>query len=214
MDKPELPARFDRKDVEPIKTEIAYQGFFKLLKVRLKHRLFAGEWSPEITREVLQRGNACAAVLYDPVNDMIGLIEQFRVGALDAESGPWCLEVVAGMLEDGETPEQVIEREIFEETGLSNIELQPITAYYSTPGGCSELIHLFCGICDLSHAGGVHGLQSEQEDILLRVFSAASVFPVMLKGRTNNAATLIGLQWLEANRSQLRQDCINTPKVK
>lgn len=204
MDKPELPARFEQKDVEIKESHVAYQGFFKLLTMRLKHRLFGGGWSSEITRELLDRGDACAALLYDPKNDLIGLIEQFRIGALKAEEGPWCLEVVAGMIEEGETPEQVVEREILEETGLRDVQLLPITSYYSSPGGSTELIHLFCGLCDLSHAGGVHGLSSEHEDILLRVFSAASVFPVMLRGRANNAATLIGLQWLSENRSRLK----------
>ena len=205
LDKPDLPARFDGKDVEVIRSDIAYQGFFTLLTMRLKHRLFGGGWSDEITRELLDRGDGSAAVLYDPENDLIGLVEQFRIGALKAEESPWCLEVVAGMIKEGETPEEVVEREILEETGLSDVQLLPITSYYSSPGGCTELIHLFCGLCDLSHAGGVHGLLSEHEDILLRVFSATTVFPVMLRGRANNSATLIGLQWLSENRSRLRK---------
>lgn len=196
---------FNHDDVQIIETKAAYHGFFKMLKIRLKHRLFAGGWTAEITRELLERGHACAAVLYDPIHDTIALIEQFRIGAVGSEHGPWCLEVVAGMIEKGETPDQVMVREIREEAGIVARKLLPITRYFSSPGGTSEIIHVYCALCDLQNAGGLHGLVEENEDILLRVFPAADIFPVMLNSRMNNAATLIALQWLAANRQEIQQ---------
>lgn len=196
-------ARFLKSDVEILEDNVVFQGFFQMRKFRLKHKLFNGQWSNEISRELFHRGEASAAVLYDPRNDLIGLVEQFRTGAIDSEHGPWCLEVVAGMLEDGESPEQLMRREIREEAGITDAELIHISSYYSTPGGCDEKIHLYCALCDLSQAGGVHGLDDENEDIFLHTFAAEEVFPVMLNGRTNNAATLLGLQWLQLNREAL-----------
>jgi ADP-ribose pyrophosphatase len=73
---------FMDKDVEIIGRDIVYQGFFKMKKLQLRHRLFEGGWTPTITREIFVRGQAVAAVMYDPDNHLIGLIEQFRVGAL------------------------------------------------------------------------------------------------------------------------------------
>lgn len=195
-----LKPTFHQNDIHIVEKKSVYHGFFNVLTLRLKHRLFAGGWTAEVTRELLDRGDACAAVLYDPIHDTIGLIEQFRVGAMGSQHGPWCLEVVAGMIEAGETPEQVIHREIEEEAGLVADKLLPITHYFSSPGGSSETVHVFCALCDLRNAGGIHGLAQENEDILLRVFPANDVFSVMFDSRMNNAATLIALQWLSTNK--------------
>lgn len=195
-----LKSTFHQDDIHIVEKKSVYHGFFNVLRLRLKHRLFAGGWTTEVTRELLDRGDACAAVLYDPIHDTIGLIEQFRVGAIGSQHGPWCLEVVAGMIEVGETPEQVMHREIEEEAGLVAEKLLPITHYFSSPGGSSEAVHVFCALCDLRDAGGIHGLAQENEDILLRVFPANDVFSVMFDSRMNNAATLIALQWLSMNK--------------
>lgn len=198
-------ASLNAKDVQLLERKGAFRGFFKLDVLRIKHKLFGGGWSGEIEREVFTKTEAAACVLYDPKRDLIGLIEQFRAGALESPFGPWCLEVVAGMIEPGETPEALITREIQEEAGLTPNKLHKITAYYSTPGACNELIHLYCAECDLDGAGGIHGLESENEDILFTVFGADEVFAAMLNSRMNNAATLLALQWLQLNRSSLRQ---------
>lgn len=198
-------AQFNSADVKVVSSTAAFSGFFNLTVHKLRHRLFRGGWSGEIEREVFTKTQAAAAVLYDPKNDLIGLVEQFRAGALESEYGPWCLEVVAGMLEPNEEPDALILREIKEEADLVPSALHKITAYYSTPGACNELIHLYCAECDLSCAGGIHGLDSENEDILLSVFDAETVLDAMLDSRMNNAATIIGLQWLAMHRERLRR---------
>lgn len=196
------PSPFHLKDVEIISKETSFQGFFKMVTIKLRHRLFKGDWGPVIERELFDK--ASAAVVYDPVNDLIGLVEQFRVGMLDAPLGPWSLECVAGMVDKVESSEALILRELEEEAGISSAELIPITGFYPTPGSCNEFAELFCAICDLSDAGGVYGLVEEGEDILFNVYSAQEVFSAMLQSRMNNAATIIGLQWLQLNRPELQ----------
>jgi len=196
---------FDARDVEVLEQSTVFQGFFRMLKYRLRHKLFAGGWSDEMSRELFQRGEAAAALLYDPKADRLAMVEQFRIGAMDSEYGPWCLEVVAGMFEDGESPESLILREIKEEAGIDEAELIPISKYYSTPGGCSERIHLYCALCHLGNADGIFGLDHENEDIRLSTFTPDEVFDQMYESRANNAATLIALQWLAANRMHLRK---------
>ena len=205
MTKPFETAQFQRADVDIISEKTGFDGFFKLAVTRLRHRLFRGGWSAEIEREMFVKTEAAAAVLYDPANDLIGLVEQFRAGALDSEYGPWCLEVVAGMLELGEHPDDLILREIEEEAGLVPSALHKITSYYSTPGACNEKIHLYCAEVDLLAAGGFYGLDSENEDIQFSVYPALDVLAAMLNSRMNNAATLLGLQWLAMNRERLVQ---------
>lgn len=195
---------FTRGDVDIVQEEPLYSGFFTLLKVKLRHRLFNGGWSREFTRELFAKAEAASAVVYDPVLDQIGLVDQFRIGTLDSPYGPWTLESVAGMVEEGESPADMMLRELVEEAGLHAKELLPVTAFYPTPGSCNEYTHLFCAICDLTEAGGVFGVEGENEDILFKAYPAEDVFNAMLQSRMNNAATLIGLQWLQLNRNQLR----------
>ncbi len=199
-----MKSTFDHLDVEIIEEQPVHSGFFKLFNVRLRHRLFGGGWSRELRRELFAKAEAVSAMVYDPVLDRIGLVDQFRIGTLGSPYGPWTLESVAGMVEEGEAPADVALRELEEEAGLQAKELVPITAFYPTPGSCNEYTHLFCAICDLTQAGGVFGVAGENEDILFKAYPAEEVFNAMLQSRMNNAATLIGLQWLQFNRPQLR----------
>ena len=201
-------AQLKNSDVEILSEETVWKGFFKMFLLRLRHKRFSGDWTGVLSRELFNRGQAAAAVVYDPVRHQIGLIEQFRVGALDSPMGPWCLEVVAGVVEADESIGDLIRRELEEEAGIKNAKLIPISTYYSTPGGCNEKIHLYCALADLGEAEGNFGLAEENEDIYFHVFPAEDVFKDMLNGRTNNAATLIGLQWLQLNYERLRKNYI------
>jgi ADP-ribose pyrophosphatase len=196
---------FAHADVEVQSRHDLYRGFFRAEAVHLRHRLFrTGEWSAPMRREILYRGEAAGVVLYDPARDQVGLVEQFRLGALDEPEGPWRLEVVAGLVEPGEAPPEVARRELQEEAGIEEVELSYIGNYLASPGGCDEKLHLYCGLCDLSRAGGIFGLPSEHEDIKLHVLPAADVFAALFTERCNNPAALIGLQWLQLNRERLQ----------
>jgi ADP-ribose pyrophosphatase len=192
-----------KNDVEIVERKIVYQGFFAVEKLQLRHRLFNGNWSAPLTRELFLRGAAVAAVLYDPTHQLIGLVEQFRVGLLDSEPSPWCREVVAGMAEPGELDDEVMLRELQEEAGIVPQALHKICEYYSSPGGTSERLTLYCAIADLSKAGGFYGLPEEGEDIHMLVLAEDEVFSALYDGLYNNAATLICLQWLVMHKHTL-----------
>jgi ADP-ribose pyrophosphatase len=189
---------------EVLDKAIGYSGFFRMEKYRLRHELFSGGWSPDITRECLERGHAVAVLPYDPERDQIVLLEQFRIGALGFPSGPWLLEIVAGIMDEpGETPEDVARRETVEEAGCELIELVPICHYLVSPGGTSESITLFCGRVNAAQVGGIRGVVDEHEDIRLHVVSRAEALNLLDSGRINSAAPIIALQWLKLNHSQL-----------
>lgn len=147
-----------------IDKKLVYNGFFKMLKYRVKHALYDGGESKVYTREVLERGHAVAVLLHDPNKDEIVLIEQFRVGAIASEN-PWVIELVAGMVEIGESPEGVARREAEEECGAKVSELTFIAKYYNSVGGSSETTSLYYAQIDATHIEGVHGLEYENEDI-------------------------------------------------
>jgi ADP-ribose pyrophosphatase len=199
---------FTAADVEVVQRDIAYEGFYRLERLQLRHRKFAGDWSPVLNRELIVRRDAAGVLLYDPQLDAIALIEQFRVGALpraQAESSsPWLLELVAGLIETGETPEEVARREACEEAGCTVLAIEPVFALFSSPGGSDEYMHLFCGRSDLSAAGGVHGLPEEHEDIRVHVVVFADAVELLQRGVLCNAHTIIALQWLQLHRQRLR----------
>lgn len=192
-------------DIDIQRHETCYQGFFRIERYHLRHRLFDGSWSNEITRELFERGHAAAVLPYDPVRDEVVLIEQFRIGALEADRGPWLLEIVAGMIENGETAETVARRETLEEAGCTLQQLIPICNYLVSPGGTSEQIQLFCGHVDASQAQGLHGNSHEDEDIRVSRHSFNSAMTMIKDGRLNSASPIIALQWLALNRTRIIQ---------
>jgi ADP-ribose pyrophosphatase len=183
---------------------LCYDGFFRMERYRLRHQLFRGGWSRPLVRELFERGHAAAVLPYDPSLDRIILVEQFRIGALEAPGGPWLLEIVAGIIEPGETPEAVVRREALEEANCTIQELMHICDYCVSPGGTSERISLFCGKVDASQAGGIYGAPEEDEDIRVLVVSYQEAVAFLQTGKINNAAPIIALQWLQLNRERVR----------
>lgn len=192
------------KQFEILAKETVYQGFFRLEQYTLKHTLFKGGWSQPITRELFRRGNCVAVLLYDPERDEVVLIEQFRVGAVLQPCSSWLIEIVAGAIEEGETAEEVAYRESLEEAGCEIKELIEIQQFYTTPGGCSERITLFCGRVDSHRVGGVHGLAEEDEDIRVSAVKFADVFQMLEDGKIESGIPIIAIQWLYIHRDKLR----------
>ena len=71
-----LPVTFGKNDVEIIARETLYRGFFSLDLYRFRHRLFNGQMSHEVRREIFERGHAAVLLPFDPVRDEVVLIEQ------------------------------------------------------------------------------------------------------------------------------------------
>lgn len=190
----------------------AYKGFFRITRYTLRHALFRGGMSEDFTREVFVRGTAVAVLLYDPDQDKVVLVEQFRVGAMAADEQPWMLEVVAGILDEGEEPEDVARREAHEEAGCTVKALVPITRFLPSAGGSNEVISLFCGQVDSDGIGGVHGLAEENEDIRVLVTSADEAIAWLDTDRYRNAMTIIALSWLARKRDELRRAWVKSPQ--
>ena len=197
-------AYYAANDVDILKQETCFQGFFRMNRYTLRHRLFAGGWCTPITRELFERGHAAAMLPYDPERDEVVLVEQFRIGAIDGQRSPWLLEMVAGMIEPGETSQSVIEREAVEEAGLSVGRSRFALSYLVSPGGTTERIDVFIGEVDSRLAAGLHGLAEEGEDIRVHVVSREQAYAWVESGRIDNAATVIALQWLQLHLEPLR----------
>ncbi|QLH62077.1 ADP-ribose diphosphatase [Serratia symbiotica] len=203
------PVTFDKKDVDIIACETLYRGFFSLNSYRFRHRLFNGEISAEIQREIFERGHAAVLLPYDPVRDEVVLIEQLRIAAVDTSHSPWLLEMVAGMIETGESIEDVCRREALEEAGVDIGRCKPLLSYLASPGGTSERLSIMVGEVDAATAKGIHGLEEENEDIRVHVVSREQAYCWVEEGVIDNAASVIALQWLALHHKSLRKEWVN-----
>lgn len=194
-----------KRKVDLIEKRTVFDGYFQIHRYRLKFSLHQGGMSQAIDREVFERGQVAAVLPVDPVRDQVVLIEQFRIGPYAVGWDPWLLEGVAGIIEDGESPEDVAIREAREEAGCEIKELVPMMRYLSSPGACTETVALYCGRVDASGAGGVHGLDEEHEDIKVIVYDIDEALDMLRGGEIVNGKTIIALQWLALNYPQLKQ---------
>ena len=206
-------------DVEVVEKTTPFSNYFRIDQYLLKHRLFQGGWSKLLSREVFERGHAVNGLLYDPELDRLVFIEQFRQGAFAAlaspwfedNGSPWLIEVIAGIIDAGETPESVLYREAIEEAGCEIIEHELICHYLVSPGASSESMFSFCGWVDSSNVGGVHGLEEEGENIRVFTLSFEEAMDMLDQGKVINSMTIIPLQWFRLNRDRLRTKWLHTP---
>ena len=120
---------------------------------------FAGGWSGELERELFERGHAVGVLPYDPGGRFRRADRAVPDRRAGRRHGSWLSEVVAGIIEAGEAPEEVARRETQEEAGIEVMDLMPICRYLVSPGGSSESVILYCGRVDSRGAGGIHGLR-------------------------------------------------------
>lgn len=197
---------FDQKDVNVNSVTPVYKGFFKVNLYDFDHASFGGGVLKSVKREVFERGHAVAVLPYDPVLNKVVMIEQLRIGALATKESPWLLEIIAGMIGEGESAEEVAHREAYEEAGLKLKKLIPMLDYLSSPGGTDERIYLYLAIVDSTGIEGIYGLEHEQEDIRVEVFDYQQALDLLQSGEIDNAATVICLQWLALNKHKVDQE--------
>lgn len=170
-----------------------YRGFFELDAYDVEHECFEGG-SLNICREHLERGDAIAILLYDQQCDEVLLIEQFRIGPAIREDEAWLIEIVAGMIDEGEDPETAACRESVEEAGYEPFRVEHLGQYYSTPGGSSERIDLYLGLVDKSApAGDGGGMKHEHEDIRPFWISREEAMQWLANGKINSGAPMLAL---------------------
>ncbi len=198
------PTPNSKHDVEVLEHTVRHDGYFRIEVYRLRHRRFGGGWTEVMTRELFERGHAAVVLPYDPARDRVVLIEQFRIGAYAAGLGPWMIEAVAGIIEPGEAPEEVVRREALEEAGCAVTALEAIGTVMPSPGGSSEILHLYCGRVDSAGVGGLHGLEHEHEDIRAFTLPLDAALERLARGEIVNGNAVMTLQWLALNRARLQ----------
>ena len=172
-----------------------YSGFFSLDKYEFIHEKHNGEWTSAVEREVFSGAHVSTLLPYDPIKKEIILIQQFRAGALSRYDENYLLEIVAGIVDEGENPEQTAIRECFEETGCEVKKIHPIQSYFPAPGSSESYYHLYLGEIQAFEGERIKGLEKENEDILVKSFKIEEVKQMLKEKKIMNGLTLIALQW-------------------
>jgi nudix-type nucleoside diphosphatase (YffH/AdpP family) len=169
--------------------------FFKVEEAHVRFEQFDGHMSPTVRRLNFERGDSVAAVLYNVATDQIILVDQFKYPTY--EKGPgWITEVIAGMIDPGESPEIAVRREVLEEVGYSVTKVEHISTFYVSPGGSSERIFLYYAEVHSegrTAAGG--GKPSENEDIRTISVGLDEALRQVRTGEIADAKTILGLYW-------------------
>ena len=192
-------------DIQILRRATIGEGWGQLERFHIKYRRFDGNWSEAIDRDLYTIGEVAAVLLYDPKQDTVLLTEQFRTCGLRYGEATWLVEIVAGLIDGDDDPEETARREAKEESGCDIADLVHISTNYSSPGGYGERMHLYAASADLSKAGGFFGLAHEHEDIRAVVVPFTDALAACDDGRIIDGKTLIAVNWLARHKDRLVQ---------
>ena len=181
------------------KTELLSNNKYLLNKVTFDYKKNDNSWITQ-KREVYDRGNGAAILLYNSENKNIILTRQFRLPTyLNGNKNGMLIEACAGLL-DLDEPEQCIIRETEEETGYRITKVQKVMEAYMSPGVLTEILYLFVGEYNESmkvNDGG--GLEEEQENIEVLEMKYEQVYAMIATGEITDAKTILLLQYAKIN---------------
>lgn len=170
------------------------------LKIDAAEFSFADEGAKAKRRnvEVVERGDSSAVLIHMTADDTFLLARQFRMPVRmreGAEESGWTLEIVAGVVDQGETPEQSARREAMEEVGLEVGACESVATVFPSPGGSSERIFIYYAAVEGAPPQGAGGGLGD-ERIAKEVVPRAELERMCRQGEITDAKTLIAVQWL------------------
>ena len=193
--------------------DYSFGELFRVIRATLQYRRFDGRMSDPVTRINFERGDSVGVLLYNPHDDAVILVRQFRYPVYaglapneregDDVKRAWLLEIVAGVVDKDQTIKEVAHRELLEEAGYEvRGELQPIITIYPSPGGTSERVHLFLGEVDhRRRTGKGGGVVAEGEDTQVVVLPFREAMDMIASGEICDAKTIIALEYLALLRA-------------
>lgn len=195
-------------DVETVHFARPYAYFFNVEVSDLRFRRFDGSLSPEVRRAAFIMADAVTVLPYDPVRDVVLLVEQFRYGPhARGDRNPWSLECIAGRIDPGEAPEAAARREAQEEARLTLSDLIEVSRGYPSPGAITEYLFNYLALCDLPDAAaGVAGMPGEDENIRSHIVPFQRLMDLITRHEVENGPLITSAFWLALHRDALRRD--------
>ena len=180
-------------------TEVLSDNWYTLNKITFDYQKKDDSWITQ-KREVYDRGNGAAILLYNKLQKTVILTRQFRLPTyVNGNATGMMLEVCAGLL-DQDNPEQCIIRETEEETGYRITNVTKVIETYMSPGAVTEILYLFTGEYDesmqVSEGGGV---AHEEENIEVIEMPFDQAYAMIESGEMRDAKTIILLQYTKIN---------------
>lgn len=183
-----------------LQTDILSNNWYILKKIVYEFKKDDGSWEKQ-TREVYDRGNGAAILLYNKEKRTVILTHQFRLPSyVNGNSSGMLIEACAGLL-DKDNPEDCIRRETEEETGYRIKDVRKIFEAYMSPGSVTELLYFFVAEYTASMKvteGG--GIEAEQENIQVLELPFDKAFEMMEKGDIIDGKTIMLLQYAKLNQ--------------
>lgn len=195
--------------VEILSHEPVVRDFVSVDRYTLRHQNFDGTWTEPYSRCIFTvglTGTAAAALPYDPVQDTVILIEQFRLPVyLRQQSSGWFLETVAGLIPEGKTAEDTARLEVEEEAGCPARRMEFVAKFFGTPGSVTETFDMYIAEVDAGEHGRVHGLAHEQENTRVHVLSVKDAIALADSGKIEDGKTLLVLNWFARHHTAIRE---------
>jgi len=176
-------------------TTILSDDWGKLNKIKYDYQLKDGSWQTQ-QREVYNRGNGAAILLYNATKQKVILTLQFRLPTwFNGNTDGLMIEACAGLIDEND-PVETIRRETEEETGYTISEVKKIMEVYMSPGSVTEILHFFVGAYsdDMKTSEG-GGLDKEQENIEVLELSFNKAMQMIYTGEIKDAKTIMLLQY-------------------
>ncbi|KIQ17301.1 MULTISPECIES: NUDIX domain-containing protein [Flavobacterium] len=181
-------------EIKITETKLLSDNWYVLNKVTFDYQKKDGNVESHI-REVYDRGNGAAILLYNTEKKTVILTRQFRLPTyLNGNKTGMMIEVCAGLLDQDNAEEAVI-RETEEETGYRLNKVQKVIETYMSPGSVTEILYLFVGEYDETmkvNDGG--GLDAEQENIEVLEYTFDEAYAMFESGEITDAKTIMLLQ--------------------
>ncbi len=172
----------------------------KLEKVTFDFQRNDGVWQTQ-QRVVFSRKDAATVLLFNKNDGNVILINQFRLPTfLNGNEGGMLIEACAGTLNENETPEQCIRREIEEETGYEIQDIRKIFEVYLSPGSVTEKVYFFLAGYSEEMKKNNGGGTDETEDIEVMKLSFSDAVNMIASGEIKDAKTILLLQHAQLNK--------------
>jgi len=150
-------------------------------------------------REVLKSGVVVGVLPVDFRRQQVVLTRQFRLGGHLALDRGDMIEIVAGRVDPGESPEDAARRECHEEIGISALKLTRLASFTPAPALSDEFMILFLAHVDAGKIPAWAGNACENEEIAVVGHTIADVIGLLEAGLLHSGPTIIALQWLIHN---------------
>jgi GDP-mannose pyrophosphatase NudK len=189
-----------KSTVKILENRVLSDQFYVLRRYTFERVERSGE-SVTQTREVYDRGNGAAILLYNRATQAVILTRQFRMPTfVNGNPTGMLIECCAGLL-DRDNAEEAIRRETEEETGYKIGAVEKVLEAYMSPGSVTEILYLFAAEytkeMKVSDGGG---LEHESEDIEVLEIPYRRALDMVKNGEIKDGKTILLLQYAELNK--------------